>query len=153
MKSSCIEWNCDGGPHIIYLIRTSYRGANSYHNSNRITYKKLLNYQQLLPPVIIDKNTKWKQSATTVAGGHGAGSELNQLNRPQGFYVDDNDDSIYIADTDNHRIVRWKFGANNGEIVAGGNVSGNELYRLKTPEDVILDKEKTYLIICDMGNS
>ncbi|CAF1191659.1 unnamed protein product [Adineta steineri] len=48
MKSSCIEWNCDGGPHIIYLIRTSYRGANSYHNSNRITYKKLLNYRDLI---------------------------------------------------------------------------------------------------------
>ena len=37
-RSSCIEWNCDGDSHIIYLIRTSYRGANSYHNSNRITY-------------------------------------------------------------------------------------------------------------------
>ncbi|CAF4269792.1 unnamed protein product, partial [Adineta steineri] len=109
--------------------------------------------EQLLPPVIIDKNTKWKQSASTVAGGHGQGHELNQLNYPQGFYVDDDDDSIYIADTGNHRIVQWKFGANNGEIVAGGNVSGNELYRLKNPADVILDKEKKYLIICDMNNN
>lgn len=47
-KASCIQWNCDGGPHIIYLIRTSYRGANSYHNSNRITYKILKNYRQLI---------------------------------------------------------------------------------------------------------
>lgn len=47
-QASCIEWNCDGGPHIIYLIRTSYRGANSYHNSNRITYKVLKNYRQLV---------------------------------------------------------------------------------------------------------
>ena len=46
-QSSCIEWNCDGGPHMIYLIRTSYRGANSYHNSNRITYKVLKNYRNL----------------------------------------------------------------------------------------------------------
>lgn len=47
-RSSCIEWNCDGGPHLIYLIRTSYRGANSYHNSNRITFRTLKNYRQLI---------------------------------------------------------------------------------------------------------
>lgn len=47
-QSSCIEWNCEGGPHIIYLIRTSYRGANSYHNSNRITFKTLDNYRHLI---------------------------------------------------------------------------------------------------------
>ena len=47
-KASCIEWDCDGGSHIIYLIRTSYRGANSFHNSNRITYKILRNYRELI---------------------------------------------------------------------------------------------------------
>lgn len=47
-QASCIEWNCDGGPDLIFVIRTGYRGANSYHNSNRITYKVLKNYRQFL---------------------------------------------------------------------------------------------------------
>jgi hypothetical protein len=47
-QSSCIEWNCDGGPDMVYLIRTGYRGANTFHNTNRITYKNLTNYRQLL---------------------------------------------------------------------------------------------------------
>lgn len=47
-QSSCIEWDCDGGPHMIYLVRTSYRGANSYHNSNRITFRTLENYRRLI---------------------------------------------------------------------------------------------------------
>ena len=47
-ESSCIEWNCDGGPDLIYLIRTGYRGANTFHNANRITYKNLTNYRQFL---------------------------------------------------------------------------------------------------------
>jgi hypothetical protein len=47
-QASCIEWNCDGGPDIIYVVRTAYRGANSYHNSNRITYKVLKNYRELI---------------------------------------------------------------------------------------------------------
>ena len=46
-NSSCIEWNCDGGSDIIYGIRTGYRGANTFHNSNRITHKNLTNYRQL----------------------------------------------------------------------------------------------------------
>ncbi|UJR16662.1 hypothetical protein I4U23_003562 [Adineta vaga] len=47
-KSSCSQWNCDGGPDMIYLVRTGYRGANSYHNSNRITYKTLPNYRAII---------------------------------------------------------------------------------------------------------
>jgi len=33
---------------IIYLIRASYRGANTYHNSNRVAYKVLQNYTSYL---------------------------------------------------------------------------------------------------------
>ena len=46
-NASCIEWNCDGGSDIVYGIRTGYRGANTFHNTNRITYKNLTNYRQL----------------------------------------------------------------------------------------------------------
>ncbi|CAF4338070.1 unnamed protein product, partial [Adineta steineri] len=70
---------------------------------------------QLLTTIINDNNTKWNQDAITVAGGHGRGNQLNQLNQPRGIYVDDDDHSIYIADTGNHRIVRWELGASNGE--------------------------------------
>ncbi|CAF1183499.1 unnamed protein product [Adineta steineri] len=100
-----------------------------------------------------DTNTKWKQSASTVAGGNGRGRELNQLSNPWGIYVDNDDQSIYIADVLNNRIVRWEFGSNNGEIVADGNGPGNEIDELHSPSDVVLDKEKKYLIICDQSNT
>ncbi|CAF0785770.1 unnamed protein product [Adineta steineri] len=109
--------------------------------------------EQLISSVIINSNTKWKQNASTVAGGNGPGSELNQLKYPQGIYVDNDDHSIYIADNDNHRIVRWEFGANTGTIVAGGNGPGNEIFRLNTPVDVVLDKDREYIIICDQTNA
>ncbi|CAF1259729.1 unnamed protein product [Adineta steineri] len=108
--------------------------------------------EQLIPPVVISNNTKWKQNAVTVAGGHGRGNQLNQLNLPFGIYVDNDDDSIYIADTENHRIVKWEFGADKGQIVAGGNEQGSGMHQLNYPVDVILDKEKKYLIICDHRN-
>ncbi|CAF0992313.1 unnamed protein product [Adineta steineri] len=108
--------------------------------------------KQILPSVIINNNTKWKQNAITVAGGNGQGHELNQLNAPYGIYVDNDDQSIYIADSSNDRIVRWEFDAKNGEIVAGGNGPGDAINQLSHPQDVILDKEKKYLIICDHAN-
>ncbi|CAF4263411.1 unnamed protein product, partial [Adineta steineri] len=112
----------------------------------------MMTSEQLIPPVFINNNTKWKQNAVTVAGGRGRGNQLNQLNLPFGIYVDNDDDSIYIADTENHRIVKWEFGADKGEIVAGGNEKGSGMNQLNYPVDVVLDREKKYLIICDQQN-
>ena len=48
-----VDWHFSGQDNtdMIYLIRTSYRGANTFHNSNRITYKHLENFQKLCTKV------------------------------------------------------------------------------------------------------
>ena len=97
-------------------------------------------------------NLKWKQNGETIAGGNGYGDKLNQLNYPYGIYVDHQQQHIYIADCRNHRIVKWKLGENNGEIVAGGNGQGNRIDQLFWPTDVIVDENNKSLIICDQGN-
>jgi sugar lactone lactonase YvrE len=87
-----------------------------------------------------------------VAGGNGHGNGSNQLDNPLGLYVDDDDQIIYVADQDNNRIMGWKLGAKSGKVVAGGNGEGNGTHQLKYPYDVIVDKERDNLIICDWGN-
>ncbi|CAF2816696.1 unnamed protein product [Rotaria sp. Silwood2] len=99
----------------------------------------------------IADNARWIQKAVTVAGGHGEGNATNQLNHPRGLFVDD-DQTIIIADTDNHRIIQWKINKTNGQVVAGGNGQGNRLDQLDRPTDVLIDKETYSLIICDRGN-
>lgn len=79
------------------------------------------------------------------------GTMLNQLFYPENIYADD-DETIYIADTENHRIMKWENGAKNGQIVAGGNGRGNHSDQLDSPTDVILDEETNSLIVCDSGN-
>ncbi|CAF5079516.1 unnamed protein product, partial [Rotaria sp. Silwood1] len=64
-------------------------------------------------------DTKWKQYATTVAGGNGYGNQFNQLDTPFSIFIDNQ--SIYIADWGNHRIVEWKSNEKYGQIIAGGN--------------------------------
>jgi sugar lactone lactonase YvrE len=98
----------------------------------------------------INDNTIWMQNGITIAGGNGQGNRLNQLSNPHDTYVDDQ--RIYIADSNNHRIVEWECGAKIGEVVAGGNGQGNRLDQLNYPTSVIFDKNNDSFIICDQGN-
>jgi sugar lactone lactonase YvrE len=103
------------------------------------------------PAIDIPPNTTWKQNAITVAGGNGQGNGSNQLYGPFGLYVDDNE-TIYVADRFNHRIVEWEFGVTSGRVVAGGNGEGDGAHQLNYPWDMIVDKERDSLIICDKEN-
>ncbi|CAF0990012.1 unnamed protein product [Adineta steineri] len=94
---------------------------------------------------------KWKQNAITVAGGNGEGQELNQLNRSHGIFIDKKK-NIFIADSHNHRIVEWKYNANEGQIIAGGNGNGSRMDQLSFPIDVIVDEQNHSIIIADYGN-
>lgn len=59
-----------------------------------------------------------------VAGGHGRGSRLHQLNGPT-FICIGPENALYISDPDNNRVVRWDSNANNGVVVTGGIRKGN----------------------------
>ncbi|CAF4791779.1 unnamed protein product, partial [Rotaria sp. Silwood2] len=99
----------------------------------------------------IHPNARWQQNGITVAGGNRQGNGINQLSNPCGLYVDD-DQTVYVADWSNHRIVEWKWGATSGQVVAGGNGQGSGAHQLSYPRDVIVDKERDSLIICDGSN-
>ncbi|CAF1542480.1 unnamed protein product [Rotaria magnacalcarata] len=102
-------------------------------------------------PTIPD-NARWAQNGVTVAGGYGEGSTNNKLCSPYFLCVVDDDQIGIIADTWNHRIIQWKFGKRNGQVVAGGNGKGNRLDQLHCPTDVLIDKKTNSLIICDRNN-
>ena len=97
-------------------------------------------------------NARWSQNGVTVAGGNGWGDALNQLYRPFGLDIDDDNQSIAIADCWNHRTVEWKMGASNGKVIAGGRGHGNRLDQLNRPIDVLIDKETNNLFIADRDN-
>ena len=86
-----------------------------------------------------------------MAGGQGQGDALNQLHFP--FTLDiDGDGTLFIADKENHRIVRWRPNAKQGEIVAGGTGRGSQSDQLDLPRAVLLDRTNDYLITSDWGN-
>jgi len=94
--------------------------------------------QWLSGSTIVQTNTaSWKTAGTTVAGGT-SGSGLNQLSNPNRSFVDATG-NIYIAEANNHRVVKWAPGASAGIVVAGGNGQGTAANQLNTPMGVYAD--------------
>ena len=80
------------------------------------------------------------------------GSALNQLNTPWNIYVDESDnDALYVADHNNHRVMKWLPNATNGTVVAGGNNVGSLYTQLNSPQAVFVDSFGT-VYVADYGN-
>ena len=89
-------------------------------------------------------------SGVRVAGTGTAGSAPSQLNTPNKVFVDGNR-AVYIADTFNHRIQQWTYGACSGVTVAGTGTLGATASELNYPMAVIVDANQ-YMYITDQGN-
>ena len=100
----------------------------------------------------LNPDARWARNGVTVAGLNGSGPGLNQISNPRDVYVDD-DQSVYVADCSNDRIVKWKSGARSGEVVAGGNGKGCQMNQLIGPTDVVVDNRTDSLIVADRWNS
>lgn len=87
---------------------------------------------------------------TVIAGGHGKGNHLNQLDQPTFLFVDDQC-TVYISDVGNHRVMKWMKNAREGILVAGGNGQGNHLRQLERPQGIFVDSSSR-IYIADQGN-
>jgi DNA-binding beta-propeller fold protein YncE len=89
-----------------------------------------------------------------VAGNSVAGTGLNQLNSPGGIWVTADGQTLYVADYNNNRVMKWTIGATQGSVVAGSasGVAGNTNQLLDGPGDAALDPTETYLYVSDYYN-
>ncbi|CAF1070923.1 unnamed protein product [Adineta steineri] len=84
------------------------------------------------------KMGEYDNEGIVVVGGNGKGNKLNQLNYPSFIFVDE-DQSVYVSDRKNDRVMKWRKDAKEGTIVAGGNGQGENLNQLSYPRGVIVD--------------
>ncbi|CAF1165287.1 unnamed protein product [Adineta steineri] len=99
--------------------------------------------------------TKWGPGASTgilVAGGNGIGSSLDKVDGPTDFFVEPNTSSIWICDSNNHRIVKW-MNASTGELSARGNGQGTKANQFDTPLGLFVDTSASNtLYVADTNN-
>ncbi len=88
----------------------------------------------------------------TVAGyGNGTGgSALNALMSPWGLALDAND-SLYVADYNNHRVMKIELGSLTGLIVAGTGVTGNNATQLCAPTELAVDANSNIYVSDDFN--
>ena len=103
---------------------------------------------------VADRNNnrvqKWAKNATTgttVAGGtdFNTGNNINQLNNPQGLYVDA-EKNVYVTTGWNHAVQKWAPGATQPTIVAGGNWYGSASNQLGDPSGIYVDADKNVYV-------
>ena len=94
----------------------------------------------------------WESNAKTVVGGHGEGDALDQFNSTYGLFVDSND-TLFIADYSNHRVVQWNRDASKGTIVAGGQCGRIDRGQLCHPAATIFNSEGTMFITVEEGTN
>jgi DNA-binding beta-propeller fold protein YncE len=90
----------------------------------------------------------------TVAGGNGAGSAASKLSYPRGVYLSKSGDLMYICDSGNHRVQKWRINGTSGVTVAGSSFGlfGKQSNRMKRPSAITLDAEERYLYVSDADN-
>jgi DNA-binding beta-propeller fold protein YncE len=100
----------------------------------------------------INIETKWMENGIVIDDTSGQSHQTNKLCRPQGIYVDHDNQNIYIADTANHRIIQCNSQINIRQVVAGGKGRGKRMDQLDCPTDVTVNEDNGDLIICDCRN-
>lgn len=53
---------------------------------------------------------------------------------------------MYILDTSNYRVLRWKVGEPMGFVVAGGNGWGSALTQITTSYAMFVDNQRTVYV-------
>ena len=78
-----------------------------------------------------------------------AGSGNHQFYEPTDLTRNHTTGTIYVADTFNHRIMRYLVNATSGTVVAGGNGAGNNPNQLNTPFCFAFDSSSNSFLIAN----
>jgi sugar lactone lactonase YvrE len=102
--------------------------------------------------VTIPSCATWNQTGLTVAGSANgiAGTHLAGLDTPVSVFIDDNY-TLFIADRENHRIVKYYANATVGVLVVGNLTAGNSSSQLNQPKAVVVG-DSGAVIVADSSN-
>ncbi|CAF3765510.1 unnamed protein product [Rotaria sp. Silwood1] len=100
----------------------------------------------------IPTNATWNEIGITVAGNSNgtSASDLGSLKTPVDIFVDNNY-TLYIADRDNNRVVKYYANTTVGILVGGNETSGDDLSQLSGPKGIAVDQYGN-VIVADSDN-
>ena len=142
-KYQVTRWSMNGAindPAMFFIDHC--RGL--FMSSNNTLYCSFTDTHQVVTRSLDEPTNK----QTIVAGTGCPGQSSTELHNPTGIFVNQNS-SLYIADSYNHRIQLFRLGQVNATTVAGTGAPGT--INLSYPMDVTLDGDG-YLFVVDKDN-
>ena len=97
---------------------------------------------------LLDYSPQWNSTGIIFAAN---GSGSNQVKGTNAVFIVAGSDVLYIADSGNNRILKWKLGANSSTIVAGGQGSGKNATQLNNPIVLCVDNDDN-IYVSDRNN-
>jgi hypothetical protein len=96
-------------------------------------------------------NLKWSKTATTVIG-NGYGTGPDQLQFPEGLFIEPKTQILYVADVSNNRVQK-RYPNGKIETAAGqpDGASGSTPDKLSGPVDIFADENEN-VFIADLSN-
>ena len=134
-------YNATGSIPFLYVNKACY---GLFVDRNENLYCSIKNLHQ-----VVKKSSSNDPNTSTIVAGTGCpGMTSYMLSDPNGIFIDDNF-NLYVADSSNNRIQRFRPGESNGITVAGYGAQNS--ITLYSPTDVVLDADG-YLFIVDQKN-
>ena len=93
--------------------------------------------------MFVGSTLEWNTTGIILATN---GSGLNEVNQPYSIFIPPTEEVLYIADTGNHRILRWPLNASTATVVAGGQGPGSNATQLKGPCAVFVESNEGILV-------
>lgn len=99
----------------------------------------------------IQRYRQGSNAGTTVAGfSLGSGGGRSELYNPSSIYVDQSL-NMYILDTYNYRVMKWKVGELIGTVIVNGRGSGSTFDRIGRSHSMYIDSQFN-IYVSEFGN-
>ena len=142
-NSRVILWSVNTTSSVPVMFSSAMCGG-LFIDVNNTLYCSITNMHQ-----VVSKSLNDPSSTVSIAAGTGCVYSIPSiLNGPLGIFVHLNF-SLYVADSNNHRIQRFTPGQPNATTVAGNGTPGS--ITLLNPSGIVLDGD-SYLFIVDTGH-
>jgi sugar lactone lactonase YvrE len=114
-------------------------------------FNSMLNILGFCSSILGSSGNYWNVTGFKYFGTGTSGSGLNQLNAPTGIFIDSND-TLYITDAGNYRILSYLRNATNGTVAVLGT-NGSALNQFSQNMRYIHVDTSGNIYIADKGNN
>lgn len=117
--------------------------------NDRLYVSDLGNYRIMAFPLSTEEGSP---DGVTIVGRYGAGPALNQINAVRALCVDEVREILYLADSENHRVLKSTFARESLELAVGTGAISTDSTGFNLPTGLAVEQWTGALYVVDSRN-